>query len=183
VIGYAENCGNRRFTTEARRHREGLGRQDALGLRLVDPGSRTHKQLERKECDVAPSRHCVFAFIQHSAPPLFAAAAASIPRPSTRASGAHRGVPGLTLCLRCFSGSISRSAQCLTGQPPRNTSPVQLLPRRGRPPAFHRRGRSPLRSPPRDRADGATLARKARRPVLRDAIGKTRCRTGSRSPE
>ena len=36
-----------------------------------------------------------------------------------------------------------RSAQCLTGQPSRYTLPVRLSTRRGRPPACHRRGRSP----------------------------------------
>ena len=97
------------------------------------------------------------------------------PLPSTRASGAHRGVPGSTLCLRCPLCCAPRSAQCPTGQPPRYTAPVHLLPPRSRPPACHRRGRSPLPSPPRDRADGATLGRprheprRTRRPALRDA--------------
>ena len=68
-----------------------------------------------------------------------------------------------------------RPEQCLGGQPPRYTVPVQLLPRRDRPPACHRCGRSPLNNPPRDRADGATLGRpryeprRTRRPALRDA--------------
>ena len=89
-------------------------------------------------------------------------------------SGARRGVPGLTLCLRCPSRCTPRSAQCLTGQPPRYTVPVRLFRPRGRPPACHRRGRSPLPSPPRDRADGATLGRprhqprRTRRPTFRD---------------
>jgi hypothetical protein len=55
------------------------------------------------------------------------------------------------------------------GQPPRHTVPVRLSTLRGRPPASHRRGRSPLPSPSRDRADGATLSRRDRRPALRDA--------------
>ena len=65
------------------------------------------------------------------------AAAISNPHPSTRAYGLHRGVPGLTLCLRCRPGCPSPTAQCLTGQPPRQS----------RPPASHRRGRSPSRCP------------------------------------
>ena len=157
-------------------------------------------------------------------------------RLSTRASGAHRGVPGSTLCLRCLSSPASRrrnadpvpgslftargrlaplpsrssmrglresrarellaltgacrarhcagndpSASCLAphnadaGQPPRYTVPVRPSTPRGRPPASHRRGRSPLPPPPRDRADGTTLGgsrhqpRRTRRPALRDA--------------
>ena len=68
-----------------------------------------------------------------------------------------------------------RSEQCLGGQPPRESGPVRPFRPRGRPPACHRRGRSPLPSPPRDRADGATLGRprqeprRARRPAPRDA--------------
>ena len=52
---------------------------------------------------------------------------------------------------------------------------MHLLPPRGRPPACHRRGRSPLPPPSRDRADGATLGRprheprRTRRPALRVA--------------
>ena len=44
-----------------------------------------------------------------------------VPKPplSVRAYGLHRGVPGLILCLRYPSGCVPRSAQCLTGQPPR----------------------------------------------------------------
>jgi len=52
------------------------------------------------------------------------------------------------------------------------------LPARGRPPACHRRGRSPLNQPTRDHADGATLGRwdarasqRPRRPGTRDASG------------
>ena len=79
------------------------------------------------------------------------------------------------MCLRCPPGCTPRSAQCPTGQPPRTTAPVRLSRQRGRPPACHRRGRSSLPSPSRDRADGATLGRprhpprRTRRPARRDA--------------
>ena len=87
------------------------------------------------------------------------ATTSSIPRLTLRAYGAHRGVPGSTLCLRCPPGCTALSAQCPTGHPPRTTAPVRLSKPRDRPPACHRRGRSPSPSPPRDRADGATLGR------------------------
>ena len=91
-------------------------------------------------------------------------------------SGPHRGVPGLTLCLRCPSGRPSPTAQCLTGQPSRRNASVHLSTPRGRPPACHRRGRRPSNPPSRDRADGATLGRprheprRTRRPALRDTM-------------
>jgi hypothetical protein len=90
--------------------------------------------------------------------------------PSTLYYRAHRGVPGLTLCLRCLSGCATRTAQCHTGQPPRLTAPVHISKPRGRPPAGHRRGRSSPRFPrattPMVRRSGASDRRRPRRPVF-----------------
>jgi len=74
---------------------------------------------------------------------------------------------------------LARTAQCHTGQPSRSSVPVRLSPQRSRPPALHRRGRSPCPSLPRDHADGATLGRlrRTRRPGFRDA--ETGCVTAS----
>ena len=68
-----------------------------------------------------------------------------VPKPprSTRTYGLHRGVPGLILCRPGPTGSALRPAQCHAGQPSRWIAPVQLFRLRRRPPACHRRGRSP----------------------------------------
>ena len=60
---------------------------------------------------------------------------------------------------------------------------MRLSTPRARPPASHRRGRSPLPSPPRDRADGATPARRrrARRPAHRDTVPRA-CRKRQAPP-
>ncbi len=69
------------------------------------------------------------------------------------------GVPGPHLCRNDLPAERPAPAQMPTGLPRRaRRGPLSRL--RGRPPACHRRGRSPLRSPTRDRADGATLGRR-----------------------
>ena len=55
------------------------------------------------------------------------AAAISTPRPSTRGYGAHRGVPGTALCLRCPAGCPPRSAQCRCRAPPAGHRPGASL--------------------------------------------------------
>ena len=81
--------------------------------------------------------------------------------PANRATScALWGVRGLTLCLRCPTGDPPRFAQCLTGHPPRHTDPVHISKPRCRPPACHRRGRSPsiipLATAPMVRRSGAS---------------------------
>ena len=74
-------------------------------------------------------------------------------------------------------GFAALPAQCPTGLP--RDARCGLLSRlRGRPPARHRRGRSPFNQPTSDHADGATLGRwdarasqRPRRPGLRAASG------------
>jgi len=68
------------------------------------------------------------------------------------------------------------------GLPPRHTVPVRLFRPRSRPPACHRRGRSPLPLPSRDRADGATLGRRTRRPGPRDATERGPLPTSPHAP-
>ena len=63
--------------------------------------------------------------------------------PATSEYCALRGVPSLSLCLRCFYRYLPRTAHWHAGQPSRCTVPVHLSTSRSRPPACHRRGRSP----------------------------------------
>ena len=56
---------------------------------------------------------------------------------------AHRGVPGTPLCRDNPPATRPHPHNGAAGQPPRQSVPVHLSTPRGRPPACHRRGRSP----------------------------------------
>jgi len=93
-------------------------------------------------------------------------------RPGHEETVPHRGA-GFDIVPERPSGPASRIAQCHTGLP-RGARCGLLIRLRGRPPACHRRGRSPLNQPTRDHADGATLGRwdarasqRPRRPGMR----------------
>ena len=99
-----------------------------------------------------------------------------MPAPSERKTPPHRGA-GFDIVPERPPGPAALPAQCHTGLP--RGARCGLLSRlRGRPPACHRRGRSPSRLPTRDHADGATLGRwdatasqRPRRPVMRTGSG------------
>ncbi len=100
------------------------------------------------------------------------------PQPNPRKTAPHRGAGSAFVPVRP-PGRAARSAQMPTGLP-RGARCGQLSRPRGRPPARHRRGRSPPHLPTRDHADGATLGRRdanasgrPRRPVLRAWSGTT----------
>jgi hypothetical protein len=76
----------------------------------------------------------------------------------TRGPRLHRGAGSAFVPERPL-GDASRSAQMPTGLP-RGARCGLLSRRRGRPPACHRRGRSPHNQPTSDHADGATLGRR-----------------------
>ncbi len=105
-----------------------------------------------------------------------------LPAPKlTRIRGKPRpiGVPGTPLCWNHHPAPPRAPHNGATGLP--RGARCGLLSRpRGRPPARHRRGRSPLNQPTSDHADGATLgrrdakaSRRPRRPVLRAWSGTT----------
>ena len=105
---------------------------------------------------------------------------------TTRGKPRPTGVPGPHLCRNDLPAERSAPAQMPTGLP-RGARRGQFSRLRGRPPARHRRGRSPLRSPTRDRADGATLgrrdanaSRRPRRPGMR--VSGTRDPTRPNTP-
>ena len=86
------------------------------------------------------------------------------------------GVPGLTLCRNDHPASRRSPHNVIPGSLGERDD-GQLSRRRGRPPARHRRGRSPPRQPTRDHADGATLgrwdakaSRRPRRPVTEGSV-------------
>ncbi len=90
----------------------------------------------------------------------------------------HRGAGSAFVPVRP-PGRAARPAQMPTGLPREARCGLLFRPR-GRPPACHRRGRSPLNQPTCDHADGATLghrdakaSRWPRRPVLRARSGTT----------
>jgi len=99
-----------------------------------------------------------------------------IPRPSQDTRQARPlGVPGTPLCWNHHPAPPRSPHNGATGLP-REARCGLLSLLRGRPPACHRRGRSPLNQPTSDHADGATLgrwdakaSRRPRRPVLRAA--------------
>ena len=67
------------------------------------------------------------------------------PRGRTRAPGKYRspGRAGFAVVPEQPTGSVARLTQLRTGQPSRQNDPVHLFQFGRRPPAFHRRGRSP----------------------------------------
>jgi hypothetical protein len=92
---------------------------------------------------------------------------ANIPRSfEARRRGASRtrgkpppiGVPGMTLCRNDLAATRRAPHKVHAGLP-RGARYGLLLRLRGRPPACHRRGRSPQNQPTCDHADGATLGR------------------------
>jgi hypothetical protein len=83
------------------------------------------------------------------------------------------GVPGPFLCRNDLPATPRLAHKTRTGLPRRARCGL-LLRLRGRPPACHRRGRSPHNQPTSDHADGATLgrwdaaaSRRPRRPEMR----------------
>jgi len=68
------------------------------------------------------------------------------------------GVPGMALCRRNATAACRAPHKVHAGLP-REERCGLLFRLRGRPPARHRRGRSPLNQPTSDHADGATLGR------------------------
>ncbi len=73
-----------------------------------------------------------------------------------RETGASLGRAGFDIVPHRRPGTAAPPAQCHTGLP--REERCGLLSRLGgRPPAYHRRGRSPSKHHPRDHADGATL--------------------------
>ena len=68
-----------------------------------------------------------------------------VPEPPLRLRGygPHRGVPSLGFFFALALKAHSRSEKLQGGQPPRRDDPLNLSTPRGRPPARHRRGRSP----------------------------------------
>jgi len=96
--------------------------------------------------------------------------------PNERKTSSHRGA-GFDIVPVRPPGNASCNAQCHSGLP-RGARCGLLFRLRGRPPACHRRGRSPPNQPTSDHADGATLGRwdakasqRPRRPVLRAGSG------------
>ncbi len=83
----------------------------------------------------------------------------------SRGKGASLGVRGLTLCRQDHPATHRAPHNVIPGSPGRRAS-AWLSRQRGRPPACHRRGRSPSIHHPSDRADGTTLGhrRRPRRP-------------------
>ncbi len=100
-------------------------------------------------------------------------------RSRTRGKPRPIGVPGPFLCRSDLPTTPRLEHKMRTGLP--RGARCGLLSRlRGRPPAYHRRGRSPLNQPTRDHDDGATLGRRdanasqrPRRPVMRTRSGTT----------
>jgi len=91
---------------------------------------------------------------------------------TTRGKPRSIGVPGPFLCRSDLPTTPRLAHKMRTGLP-RGARCGLLFRPRGRPPARHRRGRSPLNQPTRDHADGATLgrrdanaSRRPRRPVM-----------------
>ena len=80
-----------------------------------------------------------------------------IPPPKHVEINLHRGVPGTPLCRNDHPATLWAPHNGAAGQPSRQSVPVHLSQLRRRPPACHRRGRTPLNYPPRDHVDGATL--------------------------
>ena len=114
---------------------------------------------------------------------------ASHPLHSTRKTPPHRGA-GYAIVLEPPPGSAPRPAQWRYRAPSGSAPQSWFSRRRGRPPARHRRGRSPLNQPTRDHADGATLgrrdanaSRRPRRPAPIEPRSRVRCRSRDRGRE
>ena len=177
--------------------REGSGcsLEDPLPLSLLTSRKRNHRPATLRPSprnDLAPpppvtrkGRQDRRALARHRSVPRSPNAELERGGPSPADLWRSPGRAGFDIVPTMSNRRHPRSAQCLTGQPPRYTLPVHLSTPRGRPPACHRRGRSPIPSPsarPRRWGDAGPPAAIAAADQKAGATGRHATRIISRLP-